>query len=129
MIKRHKEYFMIFMALIVIGAIYILIHCPIKYITGIACPGCGMTRAYISLLKLDVAKSFYYHPLWPIPIMYLFVYYFFRNKNRKVYNFFVCIVIMLFILVYFYRLFNNNDIVNIRIENGLLYKIFHALFK
>ena len=26
------------------------ITCPIKYITGISCPGCGMTRAWLSLI-------------------------------------------------------------------------------
>lgn len=31
-------------------------------------PTCGMTRAYLSLLKLDLKSAFYYHPLfWVVP--------------------------------------------------------------
>jgi hypothetical protein len=37
--------------------------CPIKMLTGYPCPGCGMTRACWSLLKLDFAEAFYFHPL------------------------------------------------------------------
>lgn len=46
------------------------IGCPIKFLTGISCPGCGMTRAYIALLHLDFKDAFYYHPLWPLPIVW-----------------------------------------------------------
>ena len=40
-------------------ALYVALHligitCPIKYLTGISCPGCGMSRAYICLLRLDI---------------------------------------------------------------------------
>ena len=49
------------------------ITCPIKYITGISCPGCGMTRAWLSVLRLDIAAAFGYHYLfWTVPILYLF---------------------------------------------------------
>ena len=41
------------------------ITCPIKYITGISCPGCGMTRAWLSLLlRGDLKAAFHYHPLF-----------------------------------------------------------------
>ena len=38
--------------------------------------GCGMTRAYLSLLKLDIASAFRYHPLFwmpPLLILSLFI--------------------------------------------------------
>ncbi len=38
--------------------------CVFKSIFGIACPTCGMTRAHISLLRLDIGSAFYYHPAW-----------------------------------------------------------------
>jgi hypothetical protein len=42
--------------------------CVFRAVTGIACPTCGMTRAYLSLLKLDLKSAFYYHPLfWVVP--------------------------------------------------------------
>ena len=44
------------------------IHCPISDIIGIKCPTCGITRAVISLLKLDFKASFNYHPL-AVPVV------------------------------------------------------------
>lgn len=42
--------------------------CIIHNITGLPCPGCGMTRAYLALLRGDLAGAFYYHPLfWMVP--------------------------------------------------------------
>ena len=46
------------------------IGCPIKFLTGISCPGCGMTRAWLSALKLDFAQALAYHPLyWTVPAL------------------------------------------------------------
>lgn len=42
------------------------IGCPIRFVTGISCAGCGMTRAWLSVLALDFPAAFYYHPLWPL---------------------------------------------------------------
>ena len=45
------------------------IPCPFRYATGIPCPGCGMTRAYLLVFEGDFAGAFAMHPLWPlIPI-------------------------------------------------------------
>lgn len=46
-----------------IFAIYFIFHitgigCPIKYLTGVSCLGCGTTRAWLALLKGDVAAAF-----------------------------------------------------------------------
>lgn len=51
-----------------------LTGCPIYRLTGIPCPGCGMTRALFRLLFLDFAGAWYYHPLVfviPPAILYL----------------------------------------------------------
>ena len=49
------------------------IGCPIKYATGISCIGCGMTRAWLSLLHLDIRGAFYYHPAFFLPPLVLIV--------------------------------------------------------
>lgn len=41
-----------------------LIGCPIKYVTGISCPSCGMTRAWYSVFQGDMQKAVYFHPLF-----------------------------------------------------------------
>ena len=40
--------------------------CPIALLTGVACPGCGMTRAASALLKGNVPLALEYHPLIPL---------------------------------------------------------------
>ncbi len=45
------------------------IGCPIRYATGVPCPGCGMTRAWLAVLHGDLAAAFAYHPLfWAVPL-------------------------------------------------------------
>ena len=43
------------------------ITCPIKFITGISCAGCGMSRAWIALLHFNIHDAFMYHPLFFLP--------------------------------------------------------------
>ena len=40
--------------------------CPFALITGMACPGCGMTRAASSLVRGDFSTALGYHPLVPL---------------------------------------------------------------
>ena len=40
-----------------------LTGCPIHRLTGLPCPGCGMSRALFCLVRLDFAGAWYYHPL------------------------------------------------------------------
>jgi len=42
--------------------------CPINWVTGLPCPGCGITRAFILLLHGDIVGSFKMHPML-IPLM------------------------------------------------------------
>ncbi|MRR08025.1 MAG: DUF2752 domain-containing protein [Deltaproteobacteria bacterium] len=38
------------------------VFCPFKVITGVACPGCGMTRAMLSLIDGRPGEAFLYNP-------------------------------------------------------------------
>lgn len=40
------------------------VPCYFKATLGIPCPGCGLTRAFLSLLEGDPASAFFYHPLF-----------------------------------------------------------------
>jgi len=40
--------------------------CPVALMTGVACPGCGMSRAMAWLLRGDWGRAIGYHPLAPV---------------------------------------------------------------
>jgi hypothetical protein len=40
--------------------------CPIRAFTGIPCPGCGMTRSFLSLVQGNLGEAFSYHLFGPI---------------------------------------------------------------
>ncbi len=46
--------------------IVLKIGCPVKAILGVPCPFCGMTRAYLSLIRLDFSVAFEYNPAFPV---------------------------------------------------------------
>ncbi len=71
--------------LILIIVMYIFqVPCLFNLLFKIDCPGCGITRAYISLFHWDIQQAFSYNPMfWAVPICVL-IYFFdgklFRNK-------------------------------------------------
>lgn len=51
----------------VIAVYYVVLYfigetCILREITGVPCPACGMTRAFLSLIKLDFGGYMYYNP-------------------------------------------------------------------
>ena len=49
----------------------IKIPCLFYVVTGLHCPGCGVTRMSVALLQFNFKKAFYYHPvlLCSIPLL------------------------------------------------------------
>lgn len=43
-----------------------LVFCPFRALTGLICPGCGMTRSMTALVTADIAGSIAAHPGGPI---------------------------------------------------------------
>lgn len=116
-----------------IVALYILLHivnigCPIRFFTGISCAGCGMTRAWLSVLKLDFAEAFRFHPLfWTIPPGGIF--FIFRKRiPKKAAHFIMGGLIILFITVYIVRMLNPADtVVKIDFCNSIIWKILEKM--
>ena len=97
-------------AAVIIGFYTVLfllgVTCPIKFVTGVSCPGCGMTRACLSLLLGRPARAFYYHPLvWLLPVA-LALYLFRARLPRPVVNGSLAALGALFCIVYLIRMFS-----------------------
>lgn len=69
---------------------HLSIKCPFHEITKLYCPGCGITRCLISIIKLDFYQAFRYNPLvfillpFLIPYFIYKIYIFFLNKDDKI---------------------------------------------
>lgn len=45
--------------------------CVFRLVTGFPCPGCGMTRALVSLLRGDIPAALGFHPLvFTLPVIF-----------------------------------------------------------
>ena len=85
------------------------VSCPIKFLTGISCAGCGMSRAWLSLLKMDFVSAFHYHPLFFLPAVALIVYLLREKMPVKVYKMSFILMAVAMMVVYVIRLFDVND--------------------
>jgi len=104
------------------------VTCPIKYITGISCAGCGMSRAWMAFLHLDIAKAFAYHPLfWLVPIAVIVL--LCKSKiNIKIYKIIIFTIIIMFAIVYMCRLiWSGDDVVVFEPENNILFRIIRII--
>ena len=49
---------------------WFFLKCPVNYVTGLSCPGCGSQRAIHELLHLNFKQAFAYNPLLIAAIPY-----------------------------------------------------------
>ena len=75
-------------------------YCPIYWILGIPCPGCGMTRSLIAFVQGNFTKSFHFHALL-IPSAILGLIYLFLKEHR---NKVIITWCTLMIIYYLYRM-------------------------
>lgn len=82
-------------------ALYLLdIGCVFRLMTGIPCPGCGMTRAWLAALRLDFAAAFAYHPLfWVVPIAFVLAFVREETTSGKVKRDIDIVIVVLCVLV------------------------------
>jgi hypothetical protein len=120
-----RGYLKFIFCIIVLYAFYniIGIGCQIRFLTGVSCAGCGMTRAWIYLFHLDIKGAFHFHPLFILPVIYLPILLFKRYIPKKIFFYAIVIGVFLFIATYIFRILNPDDVVNINIENGFIYKV------
>ncbi len=112
---RRNKVIRIALILIGIGALYALfvhitgvgVPCPIYSITGLQCPGCGISRMFLALLCLDFSAAFHYNPvvLCLLPLLILVgarkIYLYIRYNKKKDRFCDVLVWIMIAVLVLF----------------------------
>ena len=60
-------------AVIVIAMIAFKIPCPIRATLKFPCPGCGMTRAWLYVLRLDFYGALKMHAMfWSVPLLFFY---------------------------------------------------------
>lgn len=106
------------------------ITCPIRFLTGISCAGCGMSRAWLCVLQFDFRRAFEYHPLFPLPGFFAIGFLFRRRIPEKVKRALCLILVILFMVVYIFRLADGSDsIVVFEPEHGLILRVLHMILK
>lgn len=85
---KHLKEKTIITVILLIGIVILGISgigCIFNTYLGIRCPGCGMTRAVVSALRLDFYRAFYYHKMfWSLPILYAYFLFDGRIFKRKI---------------------------------------------
>lgn len=81
--------------------------CPMVIITGVPCPGCGMTRSLFFLATGRIGKSLWIHPMG-IPIAGLILYFLWNRyvleKNAKGMKVLIIVAIVLLVVLYIWRM-------------------------
>lgn len=125
---KKKDFLQVLISIVILyGLFFVLgIGCPIRFLTGVSCAGCGMTRAWINLLEGHIGKAFYYHPLfWTVPILFILS---ISNPKQKVWKrlqkiAFIVLVVM-FGLVYVIRLMSSDHtIVSADVTTGAIWRV------
>lgn len=115
----NKRAFLIIGSIVCVIAILVLtdhiaIPCIFNEITGLYCPGCGITRAILSLLKGDLYQAFRYNSIIFIDIpliLFLGIFEKLFKKNNNVRTIVRCvsniILIILLIITIMYGVMRN----------------------
>ncbi|HBA11937.1 MAG TPA: DUF2752 domain-containing protein [Eubacterium sp.] len=131
--KRRLNRIEVITSVAAVVVLYVILEsfgvtCPIKYITGISCAGCGMSRAWIALLHFNIHEAFMYHPLFFLPPVVVIVMLLKSKINIKSYKIFMFTMAGAFVIVYLYRMFiGTGDIVVFEPQNNILFRIIRKL--
>ena len=99
--------------------------CPIAYLTGISCPGCGMTRGLWSLATLDFTAAWRFHPAsFALPPACILWGVFCLKGRKKAANATLIVFCALLILIYLWRILHENGgVLTIDPRSGLIGRV------
>ncbi|MDO4563224.1 MAG: DUF2752 domain-containing protein [Clostridia bacterium] len=61
--KKRNKFFTYAAIAAALGLYLKFIGCAVNTFVGIPCPGCGLTRGALALLRMDFAAAWQYHPM------------------------------------------------------------------
>lgn len=82
-------------------------HCPMVILTGLPCPGCGLTRAVLCVITLDLAGAWHINPsvfLWIPLLIFLLVNRYVLKKPIPYQKPVIIVVLLATIAIYIYRM-------------------------
>ena len=127
MSNERKRYIAAGAVLAAVAAFYLIFGCPIRLFTGVSCPACGMSRACLACLRLDLSQAFHLHPLvFLLPVAAaLFLW---KRKNRR-----ICYAVLFsfcaaLVAVWLIRMFSGSDIVYFRPSEGVIYQFLRSVY-
>ena len=108
-------------------------ECPLKYIFGLSCPFCGVTRAFECLIKLDIAGSFHCHLFWPVILAAIIIHVLYEfniiKKHKKIFMTLLYVFVVVNFIYYIYRLTSGSDIVYFNWYESFIYKTYKFFIK
>ena len=80
--------------------------CPSMVFIGLPCPGCGLTRAALSLMRFDFQKALYFNPMifFALPLIALYVFMYLKNWDLGKLFYPTVVIIIVAVIVFFIRL-------------------------
>lgn len=123
---KYKVYLITLAVLLiyVLCAFALKMPCPIKYLTGISCAGCGMSRALMSALTLDFSEAFRYHPLWiTVPTSAVALAVLGANGKKRASTVLLVCLAALFLITWIVRLVTGDEIVKFDLAQGALARL------
>lgn len=106
-------------------------RCPLDSFLGIPCPLCGITRALKSIMRGDFIAAFYYHPLWPVLMIYAALYILSSLKmitlSKKTTDVFGYLLCSLLIICFILRHIWGSPVVRLHYETSFINRVFNWL--
>lgn len=99
---------------VLLVVLYVVLHkldgafCPMVRIFGLPCPGCGITRALLYVVKGQFAEAFYINPcvyLWLLFLLYIIVARYLLGKPVKYGTACVIIIVIVMVVRYGYGMY------------------------
>lgn len=99
--------FAVFGVYFLVGRYVLYSLCPSVVITGFPCPGCGLTRAVLSIFRGDFRAAWQLHPFSYVLLLYLAAFFVRRYVQQKALTHFLkglLVILVAMVIFYIYRM-------------------------